>query len=242
MGACMHMQIPVMEVCSIQQCWPWTSARAETLDTDGHQLQSRIHHRIQRGKHSDKLSQSDSPVNAWNFVVIDPIPFALQVPCFTQWTSRNQWERERERPWEQAPEVRIQLQVKGTYSSQLSEWVLARPFTYLRPPFYPFFCYPSHLYADCPQGFIHIWISKSFTSNLSPRRICDGSYTELNQRVMLISGGYQCIMIYIILLYIHCMTPKMCLSVNGIHVFDIKIRKFHHTNFWEEQIPNIMQV
>lgn len=45
------------------------------------------------------------------------------------------WSKNCQKPQEQAPEVRIQIQVKGIETSHLTEWASARHFTYLRPPF-----------------------------------------------------------------------------------------------------------
>lgn len=45
------------------------------------------------------------------------------------------WRKNCQKLQEQAPEVRIQIQVKSIETSHLTEWTSARHFTYLRPPF-----------------------------------------------------------------------------------------------------------
>ncbi len=211
---CVHIfyTCRLMKLCSTLQYLPWTSSLQRHLTLMGTNYKEEYISVFSGVSLQINLPRVTAPRMLEIFEGIDPMPFPLLVPCSTHWTSQKLAgglrERERERgmteigcvrykrknefiwgedcqkPWEHAPEVRTQLQGKGIFSSQLSEWASATHFTYLKPPFYPLYCYLSHFYADCPQGIIHIWIFKYFTSILSSQCLNDVSCTELNQQAM----------------------------------------------------------
>lgn len=156
-----------------------------------------------------QIIQEWQQANAWNFAGIDLMPFPLPLNLtqsirkregksplktggesggteigYVRYKRKKKdliWGKACQKPLEHALEVRIQLWCKGIYSSQWSERALARHIPYLKPPFNPFYCYHSHFYADCPQGIIHIWIFKYFSSILSRQRLHDVSYTEVKR-------------------------------------------------------------
>lgn len=151
---------------------------AETLDTDGHQLQSWIHQCVQKGWAFRQIipewQLGECLKFGWNWSHGLPIASGALHPLNLTESMRGK-EREREgeqkgpkwgvfntkdgllrgedcqKAWECAPDVEIQLQGKGIYSSQLSEWGLARHLLYICYYYY-FYYYPPHLHADCPQG------------------------------------------------------------------------------------------